>query len=54
MDARPGQQFGDHLFVDVGVLPHVQTRQVKAEDVHGFSKPCQAVVGDDCTAVGPQ
>ena len=26
MHAGPGQQLGDHFFVDVGVLPHVQIR----------------------------
>jgi len=36
MDAGPGKQLRDHLLVDVGVLPHVQTGQVKTEDVHGF------------------
>ena len=36
MHSGPGEQLGDHFLVDVGVLPHVQTGQVKTEDVHGF------------------
>ena len=45
MHAGPGEQLGDHLFVDVGVLPHVQAGQVKTEDVHGFSQSGQPVIG---------
>ena len=54
MHAGPGQQLGDHLLVDVGVLPHVQTGQVKSEDVHGFPQPGQPVVGQQRAAVGAQ
>ena len=37
----PGQQLGDDLLVHVGVLPQVQTGQVKPEDVHGFPQPAR-------------
>ena len=42
---RPRQQLGDDLFVDLGVLPHVKTGQVKTEDAHRFSQPGEPVVG---------
>ena len=54
MHAGPGEQLGDHFFVDVGVLPHVQAGQVKTEDVHGFPQPGQPVVGQQRAAVGAQ
>ena len=54
MHAGPGEQLGDDFLVDVGVLPHVQTGQVKTEDVHGFSQPGQPVVGQQGAAVGAQ
>ncbi len=36
MHTSPGQQLGDDLLVDVGVLPQVQPGEVKPEDVHRF------------------
>ena len=36
MHTGPRQQLGDHLLVHVGVLPQVQSGQVKTEDAHGF------------------
>ena len=54
MHAGPRQQLGDDLLVHVGVLPHVQTGQVKTEDVHGFPQPGQPVVGQYRAAVGAQ
>ena len=36
VNARPRQQFGDDLFVNIGVLPHVEAGQMKAECAQGF------------------
>ncbi len=54
MHAGPRQQFGDDLLVYLGVLPHVQSRQVKTKDVHGFPQPGQPILGQHRAAVGAQ
>ena len=38
----------------IGVLPEVETGQVKPEDVHGFPQPGQPVVGQHRAAVSAQ
>ena len=54
MHTGPRQQLRDDLLVHIGVLPHVQTGQVKTEGAHGFPQPGQPVVGEHRAAVGPQ
>ncbi len=46
MNSGPRQKFCDDAFVYLGVLPHVQTGQVKAEHLHRFSEPIESIVGD--------
>ena len=50
----PGQQLGEHLLVDGGVLPHVQPAQVEAEDLDRLAQPQQPVVGERAGAVAAQ
>ena len=45
MNSGPRQKFCDDAFVYLGVLPHVQTGQVKAEHLHRFSEPIESIVG---------
>ena len=54
MDTGPGQKFGHDLFVGFGVLPHIQTAQVKPESLNRISEANQSVIGEKCAAVGPQ
>ena len=54
MHARPGQQLGDDLLVHIGVLPQIETGQMKPKDVHGFPQPGQPVVSEHPAAVGAQ
>ena len=44
MHTGPRQQFGDHLFMGLGVLPHIQAAQVEAEGVQRISQPGQPIL----------
>lgn len=50
MNSGPRQKFCDDAFVYLGVLPHIQTGQVKAEHLHRFSEPIESIVGDGLVA----
>ena len=49
-----GEKLGDGALVDIGILPHVERREVEAEDVDRAAQRPQPAAREDRAAVGFQ
>lgn len=45
------QQFADGALMDVGILPQINRRQMKTEDLHRSHQALQTTASDQCRAL---